>query len=295
MLTRRSLGPLFLAVVLCAMASFTTSRSRAAPAAQQPGDVTQSDDFSDPSRGVLPRSVNNDQFTVAVEDGEYVIRKPEGTNNGRPVVRPAPGRDYADASIAFDARLVGQTNDRFLTAGCRRPATGPGGYMTFVNPRYQWIDIYRSDGPGQLTGLVSQWSSAVVHDRLMHRYEFLCVGDTVAVRVDGAIAAWVQDATFTSGRFEVGVGLNDARQAVEGRLDNLAARGWVARERCPSDKRGTYAVLTDLGFAELERAAPTHVRGVRRHFVDLLSPDQLSAVANVLEQVQRDCTESAAS
>lgn len=79
------------------------------------------------------------------------------------------------------------------------------------------------------------------------------------------------------------------------RLDNLAARGWVARERCPSDKRGTYAVLTDLGFAELERAAPTHVRGVRRHFVDLLSPDQLSAVANVLEQVQRDCTESAAS
>jgi DNA-binding MarR family transcriptional regulator len=66
------------------------------------------------------------------------------------------------------------------------------------------------------------------------------------------------------------------------RLDTLARRGWVERERCPSDRRGTYAVLTDEGFAQLEDAAPTHVRGVRAHLVDRLSARQLSNLAGAL-------------
>jgi DNA-binding MarR family transcriptional regulator len=66
------------------------------------------------------------------------------------------------------------------------------------------------------------------------------------------------------------------------RLDVLARRGWVTRERCPSDRRGTFAVLTDEGFAQLEIAAPTHVRGVREHLIDRLSPRQLSNLAGAL-------------
>jgi DNA-binding MarR family transcriptional regulator len=66
------------------------------------------------------------------------------------------------------------------------------------------------------------------------------------------------------------------------RLDALAKRGWVARERCPSDRRGTFAVLVDEGFTQLEAAAPTHVRGVREHLIDRLSPRQLSNLAAAL-------------
>jgi hypothetical protein len=54
-------------------------------------------------------------------------------------------------------------------------------------------------------------------------------------------------------------------------------------------------VLTDVGFRELEVAAPTHVDGVRRHFVDLLSRRQLHAVATALESVHHDCTGGCAS
>jgi len=66
------------------------------------------------------------------------------------------------------------------------------------------------------------------------------------------------------------------------RLDALTRRGWVQRERCPSDRRGTFAVLTDEGYAQLEKAAPTHVRGVRQHLVDRLSPRQLANLAGAL-------------
>jgi DNA-binding MarR family transcriptional regulator len=76
------------------------------------------------------------------------------------------------------------------------------------------------------------------------------------------------------------------------RLDGLAKRAWVRRERCPSDRRGAYAVLTDEGYRRLEEAAPTHVRGVREHFVGRLSERQLATLSNALELVD---TASAAS
>ena len=66
------------------------------------------------------------------------------------------------------------------------------------------------------------------------------------------------------------------------RLDGLTRRGWVQRERCPSDRRGTYAVLVDEGLRMLQAAAPTHVRGVREHLIDRLSPRQLSNLASAL-------------
>jgi DNA-binding MarR family transcriptional regulator len=72
------------------------------------------------------------------------------------------------------------------------------------------------------------------------------------------------------------------------RLDSLTKREWVRRERCPSDRRGTFAVLTDLGYARLVEAAPTHVRGVRAHFVDRLSSRQLTNLGAALAGLNND-------
>lgn len=69
------------------------------------------------------------------------------------------------------------------------------------------------------------------------------------------------------------------------RLDRLTRQGLVARERCPSDRRGTFAVLTPDGRARLEEAAPTHVFGVRRHFLSRLTPTQQAALADALAPV----------
>jgi DNA-binding MarR family transcriptional regulator len=69
------------------------------------------------------------------------------------------------------------------------------------------------------------------------------------------------------------------------RLDALVRRGWVRREKCGSDRRGSFAVLTDEGFTRLENAAPTHVRGVREHFLSHLSARQLADLGSALDAV----------
>ena len=83
--------------------------------------------------------------------------------------------------------------------------------------------------------------------------------------------------------------LADATQSSRSRLSHavtrLEALGWVRRESCPSDRRGSLAVLTAEGFAALEAAAPDHVESVRTHLFDLLSPTQqanLREISNVL-------------
>jgi len=69
------------------------------------------------------------------------------------------------------------------------------------------------------------------------------------------------------------------------RLDGLVHAGLVDRVRCPTDRRGAFAVLTDAGRARLTEAAPDHVEQVRRHFVDRLTRAQLEALVSALDQV----------
>ena len=72
------------------------------------------------------------------------------------------------------------------------------------------------------------------------------------------------------------------------RVDGLVRAGLVERRQCPSDRRGSNAVLTEDGMLRLKAAAPTHVRGVRRHFVDQLSERQLANLASALLVVEVD-------
>ncbi|MGH8892164.1 MAG: MarR family winged helix-turn-helix transcriptional regulator [Actinomycetes bacterium] len=55
----------------------------------------------------------------------------------------------------------------------------------------------------------------------------------------------------------------------------LEEKGWVRRDRHPTDRRGALAVLTDEGFSALEAAAPAHVAEVRRALFDRLTPEQV--------------------
>jgi DNA-binding MarR family transcriptional regulator len=63
-----------------------------------------------------------------------------------------------------------------------------------------------------------------------------------------------------------------------GRLEGL---GWVQRAACPNDKRGTFAELTDIGFAALVAAAPGHVTEVRAALVDRISADDFATLGRI--------------
>jgi DNA-binding MarR family transcriptional regulator len=70
------------------------------------------------------------------------------------------------------------------------------------------------------------------------------------------------------------------------RLNGLVRDGLVVREPCSSDRRVTYAVLTEEGFRRLADAAPDHVAEVRRRFIDRLDRRQLHELAGALDAVR---------
>ncbi|HEX4864547.1 MAG TPA: MarR family transcriptional regulator [Acidimicrobiales bacterium] len=86
-----------------------------------------------------------------------------------------------------------------------------------------------------------------------------------------------------------------SRSGLTRRVDGLVRSGSVERKACPDDGRGSLAVLSDAGLERLRRAAPTHVRGVRRYLIDPLGKTGgvegldpgLSAVERALDLVDR--------
>jgi DNA-binding MarR family transcriptional regulator len=76
-----------------------------------------------------------------------------------------------------------------------------------------------------------------------------------------------------------------SRSGLTRRLDRLVVAGLVSRRSCPTDRRGVLAVLTPEGRQRLEEAAPTHVDGVRRHFISRLEGQDLRALAASLNDI----------
>lgn len=72
------------------------------------------------------------------------------------------------------------------------------------------------------------------------------------------------------------------------RIDGLVKADLVERRRCENDRRGSYAVLTKTGMKTMETVAPTHVRGVREHFIDRLNANELEQLARALSKIEID-------
>ncbi|MGH9076459.1 MAG: MarR family winged helix-turn-helix transcriptional regulator [Acidimicrobiales bacterium] len=70
------------------------------------------------------------------------------------------------------------------------------------------------------------------------------------------------------------------------RVDGLVRQRMVERRACPSDARGSLAVLTDEGMAQLAVAAPAHVVGVRRYLIDPLPGPARAGLAAGLARIQ---------
>ncbi len=68
-------------------------------------------------------------------------------------------------------------------------------------------------------------------------------------------------------------------------IARMVERGLVRKERCAADRRGSFVVATEEGRRAIEAAAPGHVAAVRRFFVDALTREQLSALADAAVQV----------
>lgn len=76
-----------------------------------------------------------------------------------------------------------------------------------------------------------------------------------------------------------------SRSGITRLVDRLVADGMVERFACPTDARGSMAAITALGISQLRAASKTHLDGVRRYFLDVVSGDEQAVIQRSLERV----------
>lgn len=69
-------------------------------------------------------------------------------------------------------------------------------------------------------------------------------------------------------------------------VDRLERDGLLCRQACPSDRRGSFAVLTDAGFARLKETLPGHLRLIDEWFTGQLSPTELESLLHALRKIR---------
>ncbi|WP_072806057.1 MarR family winged helix-turn-helix transcriptional regulator [Rhodococcoides yunnanense] len=87
-------------------------------------------------------------------------------------------------------------------------------------------------------------------------------------------------------------GVLSSRSRLTHQIRRMEADGMVGRDTCVDDGRGVLAVITEEGRRRLADAAPTHVVSVRKHLVDLLTPQQLAVLGDIFEKVDAAMTKS---
>ena len=79
--------------------------------------------------------------------------------------------------------------------------------------------------------------------------------------------------------------MSHSRSRVTHTIARMEKSDLVQRAAAQSDGRGVEAVMTDAGRRKLVEAAPTHVRGVRTHLVDIASDDDFAALGRIFNEV----------
>jgi DNA-binding MarR family transcriptional regulator len=70
------------------------------------------------------------------------------------------------------------------------------------------------------------------------------------------------------------------------RITVMEKAGWVRREACTEDKRGSWAVMTEKGYKAIVKAAPDHVNSVRNRFLDQLNPKDQETLAMLFDRIE---------
>ncbi|MFN8559065.1 MAG: hypothetical protein U0531_17560 [Dehalococcoidia bacterium] len=188
------------------------------------GEPIWSDDFSAADRGVLPATAPTEaraNYQIAVEDGEYVLRKVNPTWSGLPYV--ALPATVANAHLAVDARFAAADQGFFMLA-CRMGAQGGllRGYRMLVYPDGGLLRLERVDR-GQYVALVD-WRviTALRRGRDHNRLELTCEGDRLTATVNGVAVVAHRDAAYSDGEWWLGASsFSDQASTQEARFDNL--------------------------------------------------------------------------
>jgi MarR family 2-MHQ and catechol resistance regulon transcriptional repressor len=69
-------------------------------------------------------------------------------------------------------------------------------------------------------------------------------------------------------------------------VDRMDRDGLVRREACPTDRRSSFAVITEAGRARLDEVLPGHIELLQQWFIGQLSPQELDGLMNSLRKIR---------
>jgi DNA-binding MarR family transcriptional regulator len=76
------------------------------------------------------------------------------------------------------------------------------------------------------------------------------------------------------------------RSRLSHHLARMERRGLIRRDDCATDSRWAEVSLTDDGTGMFRGATTPHMRAIKKHFADALTPQQFEALADVLQALQ---------
>lgn len=76
-----------------------------------------------------------------------------------------------------------------------------------------------------------------------------------------------------------------SRSRISHAITRLESQGWVERRSCPTDRRGSYAALTDSGRAKLAEAEPVHSDVIKEHLLGSIDDADAVTFRRVTDQI----------
>jgi len=185
----------------------TATPGSAAAGPPPSGTVLASDDFSNPSTGLLQKGIacTPDTWNAGYTNGQYQITSLQTTaTTCNSFVRGT----YADVSVAVDVRLSGGSNSSsFVGVGCRIQALPSGftGYVIFFQPSSNTAQLNRLDA-GTITSLANPGLGGAPDIAAVHHLQLTCSGTAISAFIDGSQIGSVQDTAYQTGQAIVRAG-----------------------------------------------------------------------------------------
>lgn len=85
---------------------------------------------------------------------------------------------------------------------------------------------------------------------------------------------------------ELAAAIGWERSRLSHHLGRMERRGLIRRSECPTDSRGAEVSLTEGGAAAFRRVSVPHLRAIKKHFADALTPAQFEALADIMQALE---------
>lgn len=136
---------------------------------------------------------------------------------------------------------------------------------------------------------MSAWRSYIIASRrLLEALDSDLIGHDLSM-ADYEVLAQLSDAPNRRMRMsELAEVAMLSKSRLSHRMKVMEQAGWVQREVCSEDKRGSWATMTEKGFKAIVAAAPCHVNSVRKRFIDQLSSKEQAELAGIFSHLTEE-------